>query len=36
MNRTIETKTFWRSLLDSFRVLTRRQWQAPWRDRSPY
>jgi len=36
MNRAIETKNFWRSLLDSFRVLTRRQWQAPWRDRSPF
>lgn len=33
-NTTIQTKTFWRTLLDAFGVLNRRQWQAPWRDRS--
>lgn len=36
MNKVIETKSFWRTLIDSFRVLTRRQWQAPWRGQSPY
>ncbi len=35
MSNPIQRKRFFRSLLDSFRVLNRRQWQAPWRDRSP-
>ena len=32
MNRTNERGGFFRELIESFRVLTRRQWQAPWRE----
>lgn len=33
MSINTETRTFWRSLLDAFRVLERRQFDAPWRTR---
>lgn len=35
MSNTIRRKSFLRTLLGSFQVLNRHQWQAPWRDRSP-
>lgn len=31
MSRTNDNNGFWRTLSEGFRVLTCRQWQAPWR-----
>jgi hypothetical protein len=32
MNKTEQRQSFWRELLEGFRVQQRLQWQAPWRE----